>query len=64
MSLAEALDFPLISCDLYFASELWKQKIKDIEKHDEMQLQMLAETKGISMKLTALLKRPPVIFPK
>ncbi|WP_151765811.1 hypothetical protein [Acinetobacter colistiniresistens] len=64
MSLAEALDFPLISCDLYFASDFWKQKLKEIESHDEMQAQMLAEMQTISLKLSALLKRPPVVFQK
>lgn len=64
MSLTEALDFPLISCDLYFASDLWKQKLVEIESHVEMSMQTLAEIKVISQKLTVLIKRPPVVFQK
>ncbi|WP_417212027.1 hypothetical protein [Acinetobacter venetianus] len=64
MSLTEALAFPIGSCDIYFASDLWKQKLKDIESHDEMKLQALVEMKVISQKLSALLKKPPFIFQK
>lgn len=61
MSLTEALEFPLVSCDLYFASDFWKQKVQAIEKRDEIQLRMLAELNAISQKMTILIKRPPVV---
>lgn len=61
MSLTEALDFPIIACDLYFASDLWKEKLQSIESHAEIQMQTLVELKTISLKLTYLLKRPHVI---
>lgn len=64
MSLAESLEFSVISADLYFASDLWKQKIQSITSRDEMRLQSFVELKVISQKLTVLLKRPPVIFTK
>lgn len=64
MSLAEVMDFPMVSCDVFFQSEFWNKKLQDIEYRDEMQMKILAELKGVSLKLTALLKRPPVVIQK
>lgn len=64
MSLAEALDFSVIACDIYFSSDLWKQKLKEAELYAEMRMQMSAEITAISQKLSVLIKRPPVVIQK
>lgn len=64
MSLAEVMEFPMVSCDVYFESEFWKKKLQAIESRDEMQMKILAELQGVSLKLSSLLKRPPVVIQK
>lgn len=58
MSFYDALKTPLYICEMYFSSDVWRERKQDIEKKLKLEYEMAGDVKACAKLLEYLLKRP------